>query len=169
MMNEKYFTFICYIIECLLGTLIGYYLYNLHHSFGAWCLFSIILVISPDRKDGLVLAMNRIKANLIGASIGLILYWIHSINILTISIGIVATLLVCQLLKLEAVNRTAMIAVLIITTHEPGQHFWDVALERAGGVVSGCLIAVALTYVFHLFIQKTKRFFVLENNGSSVD
>ena len=169
MMNEKYFTFICYIFECLLGTLIGYYLYHLHHSFGAWCLFSIILVISPDRKDGLTLALNRIKANAIGASIGLILFWIHSINIFTISIGIVATLIVCQFLKLEAVNRTAMIAVLIITTHEPGQHFWDVALERAGGVISGCLIAVGLTYIFHLFTQKTKRFFVLEKDISSTD
>lgn len=145
-----------YILKCLIGTAIGYCLYRLYPTVGAWCLISIILVLAPDQKDSMTLAVTRIKANLVGAATGLILFYIHPINLLMICIGIVATILICELLKLQAAARSAMIAVLIITMHEPGQHLWNVALERAGGVVAGCVIGIILTYAFHFAITRKK-------------
>jgi uncharacterized membrane protein YgaE (UPF0421/DUF939 family) len=150
--------FLLYVLEYLVGTVIGFILYKSYPSIGAWCLFSILLVLSPDRKDAMNLAMNRIKANLIGAGIGLALFAIHPINLAMICIGIAAALVVCEWFKLQAVNRSAMIAVLIITMHEPGQHFWDVAVQRAAGVVLGCLVGVILTYCFHHIISRIKKF-----------
>lgn len=163
MISENLFKTICYILECIISTAIGYYLFKLYPSIGAWCLISIILVIGPDQKDAISLAMARIKANLLGASIGLTLFWIHPINLLMITIGIVIAIIVGQLLKLETATRTAVIAVLIITMHEPGQHFWDVVIERTIAVITGCLVGVVLTYLFHIIILKSKgKFFQAE-------
>lgn len=156
-MTEKQINFFWFLLECLVGTAIGYAIYRVYPILGQWCLISIILVISPDRKDSINLALNRIKANFIGCSIGLLLFFIQPPNLWMISLGIVSALAVCELTKLQSVNRTAIIAILIITMHEPGQHFWDIALERAGGVFAGCLIGVLLTYVFHIVITRLKR------------
>lgn len=156
-LTDKRLNFATYFIECLLGTVIGYQLYLLHPVVGAWCLLSIILVLAPDKKDAMELAINRIKANLIGATIGLLIFYIHPINLLMVTLGIVLTLLCCEFMKVQAASRTAMISVLIVTMHEPGQHLWDVALERAVGVVSGCLIGVFLTYIFHIILKSLRR------------
>lgn len=102
----------------------------------------------------MALAMNRIKANLVGAAVGLLLFYIHPINILMISIGIITSLAICELFNLQAAARSAMVSVLIITLHQPGQYIWNVALERAGGVMTGCVIGVILTFVFHKIIAK---------------
>jgi uncharacterized membrane protein YgaE (UPF0421/DUF939 family) len=124
---------------------------------GAWCLISILLVLAPDRKDAMTLAKTRIKANLVGATIGLIIFSIHPVNLLMICIGITLTIIACELLKLQTATRSASIAVLIITMHEPGQHFWNVALERAGGVLAGCVIGMLITLAFHTTIIRSKR------------
>lgn len=142
--------FIIYAVECLLGTAIGFTLYKFYPVIGAWTLFSIILVLSPDRKDAMTLARNRIKANLIGAFIGLIIFYFHPVNLLTICIGIAVAMTLCEWLKLKTVTKSAIIAILIITMHEPGQHFWNIALERAGGVMLGCGIGIMITYLFHI-------------------
>ncbi|MEO8584458.1 MAG: FUSC family protein [Flavitalea sp.] len=157
MMKEKAVSLILYIAECLIGTAVGFYIYRSYPTVGAWCLISIVLVLSPDRKDAMNLAMNRIKANIVGAIVGLALFFIHPINLVMICIGITVTIVACEVLKLQVATRSATIAVLIITMHEPGQYFWDVALERAGGVVSGCIIGIIITYAFHLFISRSRR------------
>lgn len=148
-MRKEHKDLLVFIMECLTGTVIGFILYRLYPAVGAWCLFSIILVLAPDKKDALTLALNRIKANLVGALIGLIISFFHPVNLLTICIGIASAMVVCELLKLNAVVKSAIVAILIITMHVPGEVFWDIALERAGGVMLGCIIGVVITYVFH--------------------
>lgn len=155
-LTQKRIDFIFYVIECLVGTLIGYSLYQAYPIVGAWCLISILLVISPDRKDAMTLAVNRIKANLVGAGVGLFLFYIHPINLFSICAGIAATLIICEILKLQSAARSAIIAVLIITMHEPGESFWNIAVERAFSVMLGCAIGVLLTFLFHFVILKFK-------------
>ncbi|GAB2689149.1 hypothetical protein GCM10027037_09850 [Mucilaginibacter koreensis] len=156
-MTIKQADVLLYILKSVIGTAIGYYIYSAYPGVGAWCLISIVLVLTPDRKDGTQLAINRIKANLIGAAIGLILFFIHPMNLLMMSIGVALAIIICELLKLQAVTRSAAVAVLIILVHEKGKYFWDVALERAAGVVGGCLIAILLTLIFHAFVDKAKQ------------
>lgn len=151
--REKLLYFLFYALECLVGTIIGYYLYLWHPIVGAWSLLSIILVLSPDRKDALHLALNRIKANLIGSSTGLALFAFLPMGLMSICLGVMLSLIFCKLLKLEVASRTAMISVIIVTMHEPGQYFWEVAVERAAGVFLGCLVGVILTYVFYSFFK----------------
>jgi uncharacterized membrane protein YgaE (UPF0421/DUF939 family) len=156
-MKIKQADLIIYIIKCVLGTIIGFTLYRHYPQVGQWCLLSIILVLAPDRKDAFMLATNRIKANLVGSGIGLILFLVHSINIVMICIGVIVAIVVCELLSLQVATRTAVVALLIVTMHEKGQYLWDVALERAMGVVGGCIIGVLITYAFHIAIFKYRR------------
>lgn len=65
MLTKEKKDFIVFMVECLIGTIIGFVLYRLYPVIGAWSLFSIILVLAPDRKDAMTLAISRIKANLI--------------------------------------------------------------------------------------------------------
>jgi len=155
-MARKQSDFFMYIIKCLIGVTIGFYLYRKYPEIGTWCLISIVMVLSPDRNDAMKLALVRIKANLVGAGIGLALFFIHPMNLLMLSIGVTLTIITCRLLKIQEVTRSAAVAVVIILLHQKGQYFWDVALERAGGVLSGCLIAMMITYTFHVAITKFK-------------
>lgn len=142
--------FIVFVVECLIGTVTGFLLYRIYPVIGAWSLFSILLVLAPDRKDAMVLASNRIKANLVGATIGLGISYMHPVGLMTICLGITVAMVVCEWLKLKAVTKSALVAILIITMHEPGLYFWNIALERAGGVMLGCIIGVVITYSFHI-------------------
>lgn len=150
MISKEQKDFIIFIVECLLGTVIGFLLYRFYPVIGAWSLFSIILVLAPDRKDAMTLATNRIKANLVGASMGLIVSYFHPVSLLMICIGVAIAMAMCEWLKLKTVTKSAIVAILIITMHEPGQYFWNIALERAGGVMLGCIIGVIITYLFHI-------------------
>jgi len=156
-MTQRQRSLLVYIAQCLAGTAIGYYLYTLYPTIGAWCLISIILVLAPDRKDAMTLAKTRIKANLVGAAIGLIIFFIHPVNLLIVCVGITLSIVACELLKLQPATRSAAIAVLIITMHESGKHFWDIALERAGGVLAGCIIGMLITWAFHTVIIRSKK------------
>jgi len=156
-MKIKQADFLIYLIKCVLGTIIGFTIYRSYPQVGQWCLLSIILVLAPDRKDAFTLATNRIKANLVGASIGLVLVFVHSINLVMICIGVVAAIIICEVLSLQVATRTAVVALLIVTMHKKGEYFWDVALERAMGVVGGCIIGVLITYIFHIAILKYRR------------
>ena len=155
-MARKQSDFFMYIIKCLIGVAIGFYLYRKYPEIGTWCLISIVSVLSPDRKDAMKLALVRIEGNLVGAGIGLALFFIHPMNLLMLSLGVTLTIITCSLLKLQEVIRSAAVAVIIILLHQKGQYFWDAALERAGGVLVGCLIAMLITYTFHATSTKFK-------------
>jgi len=138
-----------YTIKCLLGLGIGYWLYISfpHHEF-YWTMISVLLVMAPDPKDSSKLAFDRMKANLIGSLIGLILFVINGPNLLLLSIGVIATIGLCSLLKLLPVGRMALAAMLIVMIHEKSGSTWEVALERVGCVVMGCIIAIGISFIF---------------------
>lgn len=150
MLTKEQKNFLLFMVECLIGTIIGFVLYRVYPVIGAWCLFSIILVLAPDRKDAMTLAISRIKANLVGASVGLAISYFHPVSLIMICTGIAVAMGICELLKLRTATKSAMVALLIITMHAPGEYFWNIALERAFGVMLGCVIGVIITYFFHL-------------------
>ena len=154
MTRKKIAALLLYVLESVIGAALGYTLYQLNPVIGAWCLISILLVLAPDKKDAVTLALNRIKANVIGAAIGLVIFLIHPLNLATVCIGIALAVGTCEFLNLKAATKSAAVAYLIITMHEPGKHFWDVALERAGGVMAGCILGVIITYIFHVISEK---------------
>ena len=148
-MDQKQVDFLLYVAKCLIGAAIGFFIYRAFPEGGAWSMISILLVLSPERKDAINLAEVRIKANLVGASTGLLLFFLHPPAFFMICLGVVFVVVVCELLKLEAATRSALASVVIICIHETGKYFWQVAVERAVGVIGGCLIALLITYLVH--------------------
>ncbi|HVT85290.1 MAG TPA: FUSC family protein [Chitinophagaceae bacterium] len=139
-----------YIAKCVAAVLIAFLLAKLfHYNDYIWCLISIILVLSPDAKDALPQASNRIKANLIGAAAGLIMLLFHVSPEITVSGAVIITIIVCHYTKLETPTRTALAATIIVTIHENGKYIWDTALERVIAVIAGCLIGIVITFIFH--------------------
>lgn len=148
-MDQKQIDFLLYVAKCVIGAIIGFLIYRAYPEGGAWSLISILLVLSPEGKDAINLAEVRIKANLVGAATGLLLFFLHPPALIMVCLGVMIVLVTCELLKLQLASRSALASVVIICIHESGKYFYQVALERAAGVILGCLIALLITYLVH--------------------
>ena len=125
----------------------------LHYTTDAGrCLISTLLVLSADGKDSVTLAMTRIKANVLGATVGVICLLFFPANGWLITSAI--TLSFCYLFKPDARICSAIAAPIIIMLHEEGKHVWDTAIERVIAVFVGCISALVITFIFH-FKSKT--------------
>lgn len=149
-MAERLRSLLIYAAKCVTGTLIVFILSSLlHYDDIGWCLISVILVLSPDGKDSISLAFTRIKANIIGAAVGVLCLFISPMNMWVLSLGLTITLSFCYLLRLDAGAKSALAATVIIMLHEKGQHVWDTALERVIAVLAGCILGLVITFIFH--------------------
>jgi len=140
-----------YILQCIIGVCISYTLYKCfpQHQF-YWSMISTILVIAPDGKGSNQLAIDRMKANILGSSIGLLLFLIHQPNLFLISIAVMLTIITGTFLKLNAALRPALSAVVIVMIHEEAQNStWHIAIERMGCVIIGCIIGLLITVAFN--------------------
>jgi uncharacterized membrane protein YgaE (UPF0421/DUF939 family) len=89
------------------------------------------------------------RGNIVGSLVGMIMYLLHSPpNLLTICLGVVATILLCFNLDLVAVCRTALVGFIIVMIYEETHSSWTGAIYRMVGVVLGCLIGLAINYLF---------------------
>jgi uncharacterized membrane protein YgaE (UPF0421/DUF939 family) len=140
-----------YILECIIGLCISYTLYKYfpQHQF-YWSMISTVLVIAPDGKGSNQLAFDRMKANILGSSIGLLLFLIHQPNLFLISIAVILTIVIGTFLKLNTALRSALAAVVIVMIHEEEQHStWHIAMERMVCVIIGCIIGLLITLAFN--------------------
>ena len=135
-----------YILECILGLCICYTLYKCfpQHQF-YWSMISVVLVIAPDGKDSNRLALDRIKANILGSSVGLSLFLIRIPNLFLICLGVILTIAIAIFLKLNSALRPALAALIIVMIHEEGQNStWHIAVERMVCVMIGCIIGLLI-------------------------
>ena len=145
---------IIYPIKCVLGLCIGYLLYKHfpQHQF-YWSMISVLLVLAPDGNDSNKLVFDRIRATILGSSIGLILFLIYTPNLFLICIGIVATISIGMRFKLDNAIRSALVSLVIVMIQEQKDGTWKAAVERIVCVIIGCFIALLLTLIVNLFIQ----------------
>src|ERR1700692_1551393 len=101
-----------YILECIIGLCVSYTLYKCfpEHQF-YWSMISTVLVIAPDGKGSNQLAFDRMKANILGSTVGLLLFLIHIPNLFLICIGVMLTIALGTILKLNAALRSALSAL----------------------------------------------------------
>ena len=134
-----------YIIRCIIGFSIGYYLLKTFPRFDFfWALLSILLVISPEGKDSKRLSMERVKANFIGALSGIIVFSLPIELYFKILIGIAAAALICKLFNLLNVSRSAIVAIIIVLMERPDESFMA-PVERFVSVFIGCIIGLLVT------------------------
>jgi uncharacterized membrane protein YgaE (UPF0421/DUF939 family) len=144
-----------YASKCVVGTLLVFvFAYNYKNM--GWSLISVMLVLSPEGDDAVEVALNRIKANFIGAGVGLLCLLLAPTNMWLLSAGLVISLGICYLLKLENGARSSLAATIIVMLHEEGKHFWNTSLERVLAVVAGCVMGLFITYVFHVMFKRKK-------------
>ncbi|MGA2142241.1 MAG: FUSC family protein [Brevinematales bacterium] len=148
--------FILYLVKCLLGSSLCYLLYVLFPGFQfSWSIISILLVLAPDHNDSIKLAVDRIRANIIGAFIGLAAFFLPIPGIFTLWIAILATIFFCTFIKLGNATRTALAALIIVLLQENEKNDWRLGLERMGAVATGSLFALVLTIAFRKLQTKT--------------
>ena|SRR5436190_5264200 len=149
-----------YILKCITGCIIVFSLsYFFHYPDISWCIISVMLVLTPESKEAIPLAVTRIKANLIAGVLSLLCLLLLSPNAVTIILTIVLTILACYKLNIMSGSRAAIAAVIIIMLHgmaNEERFFWTVTLERIGSVIIGCVIGLLITILFHRnFLKKS--------------
>ncbi|WP_306350229.1 FUSC family protein [Flavobacterium sp. '19STA2R22 D10 B1'] len=145
-----------YMLKCAIGSCICYVLYDSFPQYPmVWTIVSALLVFSPEVNNKL--AYDRIKANIVGAIVGLLLYLFHFPNIILVPIGVVIVILFTTLLRLTDTTRSALAAVVIIMIQEERYKSWSVALERVGCVILGCSIGLIITILFTVVINYITR------------
>lgn len=150
--------FLIYVVKCLIGLVITYTIYISfpQHQF-FWSVISVLLAFSPDDKDAKRVAYDRMKANILGSSVGMLLFLIHVPNLLIMAIGVASTIGIATLLNIQSTTRSALAAVIIVLLYEQQNATWHIALERMICVIIGCLIALLLTLLFDVTLFKDKR------------
>jgi uncharacterized membrane protein YgaE (UPF0421/DUF939 family) len=111
-------------------------------------MISAVLVIAPDGKDSDRLAIDRMKANILGSLIGLMLFLIHQPNLFLICIAVILTILIGTFFKLNNALRSALSALVIVMIHEEEKSStWHIAIERMGCVMLGCIVGLLITLI----------------------
>ncbi|MBI1767851.1 MAG: FUSC family protein [Bacteroidetes bacterium] len=144
-----------YVAKCVSGVLLCSLLsiYFSEWIDYAWSLISVVLVLSPEGKDSVELALTRIKANLVGASVGVLMLLSQISWPWNLAAGAALALFICDRLKLNAAARSTLAAVIIILLQADGQTLWGSAINRVGAVITGCALGLMITFVFHSFIK----------------
>ncbi|HTH56230.1 MAG TPA: FUSC family protein [Cyclobacteriaceae bacterium] len=144
-----------YITKCVIGVLLCSLLSLFLSEWidYPWSLISVVLVLSPEGKDAVELAFTRIKANLVGASVGVLMLLSQLPWPWNIALGAALALFICDRLKLNTAARSTLAAVIIILLHHESGQLWSSAVHRVGAVITGCVIGLLITYVFHSFVK----------------
>ena len=141
-----------YIAKCLTGTVLVLALAHLlHYEDYAWCLISILLVLSPDSSEAIPLALNRIKANVAGGVASVLCLLVPWPRDVAMVVAVALTVVLCFWTKSMAGSRSALAAVIIIMvrTGEEGTVVGHLVLERVLSVIGGCVLGLFITFVFH--------------------
>ncbi|WP_428657842.1 aromatic acid exporter family protein [Runella sp.] len=72
----------------------------------------------------------RIKANVIGAGVGVMCLLFSPTNTWLLTVGITITLALCYLFKPDAGIRSAIADTIITMLHKEGKHVWDTAIWK---------------------------------------
>jgi uncharacterized membrane protein YccC len=149
-MNDTHKNLLLYITKCVAAVSLIYFLSSLfHYSDIGWCLISAVLVLSPNAKEALPVALTRIAANLVGSASILLCLLGGLPNVVTLSLAYCLAITAYFLFHLMNASRTALAAVTIIMLHPTEAHLWDNSLERVLSVVTGCIGALIITLAFH--------------------
>jgi uncharacterized membrane protein YgaE (UPF0421/DUF939 family) len=147
--------YLIYATKCVVGTVLVFIFAASYKNMG-WSLISVLLVLSPEGDDAMPMAVNRIKANFIGAGVGLLCLLLGPMDVWLLCLGLVISLGICYFFQLENGARSSLAATIIVMLHEEGKHLWNTALERVLAVVAGCILGLLITFVFHNVFKKKK-------------
>lgn len=154
MQNKSYKYLMVYVLKTVSGIILSFLVsFNIDQIDYTWCLISVILVLSPEGYDAVKLAINRIKANLVGAGVGILFLLFPLTNPLNLALGASLSLYLCFLLKLEDAAKSTLAALVIILLYQDGNELIDASWQRLIAVIAGCVIGLLVTYIFHYLFR----------------
>ena len=108
---------------------------------------SAVLVTQPDLHSSFKASFMRVIANLAGAFGGAALLAVTAQPVVAMAIGVLATGLVCYLLKQDDALRPAFVAVIIVTLIGENSK-WHNSVDRVIAVIIGCVCALVVGFLF---------------------
>jgi len=150
-MSERTKSLALYAAKCVACTAV---IFLLAHLLGdaqvAWCLVSVVLVLSPDSRETWTLTLARVAANLVGGACSLLGLLSGLPDVAALCATYVVTIAACAAVGLTASSRVALAAVTILMLqHRADVPLWQSVFERIVAVVVGCVVALAVTLAFH--------------------
>lgn len=130
-----------------------------HYPDSTWCLVSVLLVLSPDSREAVPLALTRFKANCVAAGVSVLCLGLFPANYFVIGLGAALTVGLCHLGRLMSGCRSALAALIIIALHNPvlgRAAVWQAAGQRLASVLIGCGVALLVTLLFHRSYQQLR-------------
>jgi uncharacterized membrane protein YgaE (UPF0421/DUF939 family) len=144
------FEFYEYMLKCLVGVTVGYLLLKAFPKESgqlSWMLISILLSITHDNNSKA--AYDRMRGNIAGSLVGLLVFFLHNPpNLLTVCIGVAVTITLCFCLDLIPVCRTALVAYIIVMIFAETHSTWFGPIYRMVSVVLGCVIGLVINQTF---------------------
>jgi uncharacterized membrane protein YgaE (UPF0421/DUF939 family) len=139
-----------YLAKCLTGSSIIFLLAHVfdYHDI-RWALISLVLVLTPDSKEAIPLALTQIKSNAVAGLACLFCLLFGPATPVSISVAFILTITFCTVLRLTAGYRSALAAVIIIMLHTDGIYHWNTALAREVSVIFGCSLGLLITFIYH--------------------
>ncbi len=156
-MQARHLEAIIFSVKATIGAVVAALVYNLFGlSGGMWvAAVSAVLVTQPDLHSSLKASLMRVAANLAGALVGAILLAVIGKPLVAMAIGVMATGLVCQIMKLDDALRPAAVAVIIVTLIS-SKNEWDNSFNRVIGVVIGCFCALVVGFFLDNLVRAFK-------------
>jgi len=150
-MSERTKALALYAAKCVACTAV---VFLLAHLLGdaqvAWCLVSVVLVLSPDSRETFALTLSRVGANFVGGACSLLGLLSGLPDVAALCVTYVVTIAACAAVGLTASSRVALAAVTILMLqHRADVPLWQSVFERIVAVVVGCVVALAVTLAFH--------------------
>lgn len=108
---------------------------------------SAVVVTQPSLHSSFKASLMRVVANLVGAFGGAALFICLGQPLVAMAAGVMLTGLVCHLLKQDDALRPAFVAVILVTLAGDNDK-WHSSLNRVAGVVTGCLCALVVGFLF---------------------
>ena len=148
-MQTHHFEAIVYSLKAAVATVAAALIYDYVRLPGAaWvAAVSAVLVTQPNLHSSFKASLLRVIANLAGAFGGAALSIGLGQPLLAMAVGVMATGLICYLLKQDDAVRPAFVAVILVTLAGQSDK-WESSMERVAGVVIGCLCALAVGFLF---------------------
>lgn len=146
---------VVFLLKSLTGVIVCYFLYVRWPEYPfEWAMISVVLSLSCDNSRRL--AIDRMIANTMGCAVGLVLFPFPLQQLLLLMIGVTLVITVSLLTKLKDTVRPALAAFVIVMLREESSQVWFIPLQRVAAVMTGCVVALLLTFLFGRISSKGK-------------
>ncbi len=120
----------------------------------SWAPVSAVLVMEPTLRPSLQASLVRFAANVTGAVCGMAVSVSLGPTPFAIVAGVLATGTVCHYARLDDGRRPAYVAMMIVLLNTGGGSVINESADRLAAVVTGCLVALLVSFAFELGINK---------------